>query len=99
MKSLLFLAVVGSMVGGCAAEFGEDRSPDTNAPATESSEETTSEPTVNVYGGRLQRPADTIGTVEDAPQTANARAIRNYVGQVDQAEMELGPKFNRSMSQ
>lgn len=99
MKSLLFLAVVGLMLGGCAAEFGEDRSPDTNAPAPESSEETTSEPTVNVYGGRLQRPAEAIGTVEDAPRTANAHAIRNYVGQVDKAETELGPKFNRSISQ
>ena len=99
MKSLTFLAVVGLVLGGCAAEFGEDRSPDTNTPAPESSEETTSEPTVNVYGGRLQRPAEAIGTVEDAPQTSNAHAIRNYVGQVNDAEMQLGPKFSRSMTQ
>ena len=98
MNRTLFLAVIGFTLVGCAADFSEDGTSDTTT-SPESSEQTTSEPTVNVYGGRLQRPADTIGTVEDATQTANARAIRNYVGTVDQVETELGPKFNRSSTQ
>jgi hypothetical protein len=94
MNHSLFLAALAVVVSGCAADFSEEK---TNAP--ESSEETTSEPTVNVYGGHLQRPADNVGTVEDITQTANARAIRTYVETVDQAETELGPKFNRSQTQ
>lgn len=95
MNRTLFLVLTALVMGGCAADFSEERSTETtDAPA--SSDQTTSEPTVDVYGGRLQRPAETIGTVEDAPQTANARAIRNYVETVDQAEMDLGPRFNRS---
>ena len=97
MNHTLFLLTFSLVLGGCAAEFSEDPSSETNAP--ESSEQTTSEPTVNVYGGRLQRPADSVGTVEEATQTANARAIRNYVESVDRAEMDLGPKFNRSRTQ
>ena len=98
MNRTLFLAAIALVTGGCAADFAEEgTSETTNAP--ESSEQTTSEPTVNVYGGRLQRPADSVSTVEEATQTANARAIRNYVESVDQAEMDLGPKFNRSMTQ
>lgn len=98
MNRTLFLAVMGLMLGGCAADFSEDRSDETtNAPT--SSEQTNDDPTVNTYGGRLQRPAEAIGTVEDAPQTANAREIRIYVERVDQAETNLGPKFNRSRTQ
>jgi uncharacterized lipoprotein YajG len=98
MNRPLFLIALSFVIGGCAADFSEDgTSETTNAP--ESSEQTTSEPTVNVYGGRLQRPAETIGSVDEATQTVNARAIRNYVGTVEQVETELGPKFNRSMTQ
>jgi hypothetical protein len=98
MNRTLFLSVIALVLGGCAADFSEDKTSETtNAP--ESSEQTTSEPTVNVYGGHLQRPADSVGTVEEATQTANARAIRTYVETVDQAETELGPKFNRSQTQ
>lgn len=98
MNRTLFLVALSLVIGGCAADFSEDgTSEKTNAP--ESSEQTTSEPTVNVYGGRLQRPAEAVGTVEEATQTANARAIRNYLEPVNQAEMDLGPKFNRSMTQ
>lgn len=98
MNRTLFLAVVASTLAGCAADFSEDGTSDTTT-SPESSEQTTSEPTVNVYGGQLQRPAEIIGTVDDATRTANARAIRNYVETVDQAEMDLGPKFNRSSTQ
>jgi hypothetical protein len=98
MNRTLFLVVIPLVIGGCAADFSEEGTPETTTPP-ESSEQTTSEPTVNVYGGRLQRPADSIGTVEEATQTANARAIRTYVETVDQAEMDLGPKFNRSQTQ
>jgi hypothetical protein len=95
MNRTLFLAVLAVTLGGCAADFSEEGTSDTtNVP--QSSEQTTGEPTVNVYGGRLQRPAEAIGTVDEATQVANARAIRTYVETVDQAEMELGPKFNRS---
>lgn len=98
MNRTLFLATIASMLVGCAADFSEDDTGGTTMPP-ESSEQTTGEPTVNVYGARLQRPAETIGSVEEAEQTANARAIRNYVETVDQAEMDLGPKFNRSSTQ
>ena len=98
MNHTLFLLTFSLVLGGCAAEFSEDPSPETtNAP--ESSEQTTSDPTVNVYGGRLQRPAEVVGTVEEATDTANAHAIRNPMGTVEQVEMDLGPKFNRSTSQ
>ena len=97
MNRSLFLVGISLVIGGCAADFAEGGTSETNNP--QSSEQTTGEPTVNVYGGRLQRPADTVGTVEEATQTANARAIRNYVGTVEQVETELGPKFNRSMTQ
>ena len=98
MNRTLFLVVVALVTGGCAADFAEEGTSETGS-LPESSEETTSEPTVNVYGGRLQRPAESVGTVEEATQTANARAIRNYTETVGQAEMDLGPKFNRSQSQ
>jgi hypothetical protein len=101
MNHTLFLLTFSLVLGGCAAEFSEDRTPETtNAP--QSSEQTTSEPTVNVYGGHLQRPADSVGTVEEATETAAfpvSRAIRNYLEPVDRAEMDLGPKFNRSSTQ
>jgi hypothetical protein len=98
MNRTLFLVGIALVTGGCAADFSEDGSSETGS-LPESSEQTTSEPTVNVYGGRLQRPAEAVGTVEDATQTANARAIRIYVETVDQAETNLGPKFNRSQTQ
>ena len=98
MNRTLFLLVFAFVIGGCAADFSEGGTSETNS-LPESSEQATGEPTVNVYGGRLQRPADTVGTIEEATQTANARAIRNYVGTVEQVETELGPKFNRSMNQ
>ena|SRR5688572_1867089 len=98
MNRTLFLFVFPLVIGGCAADFSEEGTSEPNSPP-ESSEQATGEPTVNVYGGRLQRPADSVGTIEEATQTANARAIRNYVGTVEQVETELGPKFNRSMNQ
>ena len=100
MNRTLFLLGISLVIGGCAADFSEEGTSETNNP--ESSEQATGEPTVNVYGGRLQRPAeltDSLGTIEEATQTANARAVRNYVGTVEQVETELGPKFNRSMNQ
>ena len=98
MNRFACLAVLTFAIGGCAAEFGEDRAPDTdNTPA--SSEQTNGDPTVNVYGGQLQRPAETIGTVDEAVQTAHSRAIRNYMERVDQADLEIGSVNVRSINQ
>jgi hypothetical protein len=98
MNRFFSLAVLGLVLGGCAADFSEERSPDTTT-APESSEQTTDTPTVQTYGGELQRPAETIGTVEEAATAVHSRAIHNYMERVEQADTELGPQFNRSITQ
>lgn len=99
MNRVYLLAVVSVVLGGCAADFSEDRTEETTNPPAESSEQTTSDSTVKTYGGQLMRPAETVGTVDEAVTTVHSRAIHDLFERVDSIPMDRGPQFNRSMTQ
>lgn len=92
MNRYFILAVMGVMVAGCAAEFGEDGTD----PVVPDQIEESQGGSIRTFNGQLMRPAQTLGTVDDAPVNLQAAKLINYYETVEQSDIELGGRFARS---
>ncbi len=91
MKRSIVLTLFAVLATGCAAEFGEDP----QAPQPTENEESQAG-SIRTFGGRMQRPAEAIGTVNGAPTEPESTQLYELFQNVDQASVELGPKYSRS---
>lgn len=91
MNRFIVLALTATLATGCAAEFGD------NGPLQQPGEsEESQEGAVRTFNGQMQRPAEAITTVDQASTTPESTRLYDWFRTVNQADIELGPKYSRS---
>jgi len=91
MNRIIVLALLAPLATACAAEFGD------GDPAQEPPEIGESQAgAVRTFNGRLDRPAQAIGTLADQSTTTESTQLYSLFQSAQNANVELGAKYSRS---
>lgn len=90
MNRTIVLALLTALATGCAAEFGD------NGPVQPDQAEESQGGPIRTFDGKLQRPAEAIGTLAESPTDVESTQIVDFYQKANQADLELGPKYSRS---